>query len=220
MGRPKKREGQTPTWDRVLDAAERAFAQHGFSGASVNDIAAEAGIRGPSLLYHFGSKENLYLQVLRRFYRRVDQMLDAPLSARGTPQQRLRQFGKTLARIERENRELIGVLNRELFGESRGAEVVREAMLPILERVEAFLRDVAALPDDLPLRSLLVQALVQYSTAGGLRASGLQKWASGSQPQDAVAALLESVMGSDSRQRRRSADTSRGKKVSKRSVGP
>lgn len=191
MARPKKQEGQPPTWDRVLDAAEEAFASQGYAAASVNEIAARAGIRGPSLLYHFGSKESLYREVLRRFYRRVDALLDPPLTAPGTPLQRLRRFGRALRRLERENRSLIAMLNRELFGEGRGADVVRDSFLPMLERIEAFLRETAGLPADVSLRPLLLQALVQYATAGGLRASGLQRWARGtSEPEQAFEALV------------------------------
>lgn len=48
----------------ILAAAERVFGQHGFRGASMNEIAREAGVPKPNIHYYFGTKEELYRSVL------------------------------------------------------------------------------------------------------------------------------------------------------------
>lgn len=45
---------------RLLKAAIRVFADAGYSGASMNDIAAKAGLTKPTLYHHFPSKEALF----------------------------------------------------------------------------------------------------------------------------------------------------------------
>ncbi|MHC4206404.1 MAG: CerR family C-terminal domain-containing protein [Planctomycetota bacterium] len=53
--------------DRLLDAAEGLFCEHGFKGTSIRDIAAAAGCNIASVNYYFGSKEKLYEQVWHRY---------------------------------------------------------------------------------------------------------------------------------------------------------
>ena len=54
------------TRDRLLATARRVFARDGFEGASIRSITREAGVNLGAVTYHFGSKEELYHEVLRQ----------------------------------------------------------------------------------------------------------------------------------------------------------
>lgn len=54
------------TKNRILNAAEALFAEHGFAGTSVRAITAAAGTNLNAINYHFGSKEALFGAVVRR----------------------------------------------------------------------------------------------------------------------------------------------------------
>lgn len=54
------------TKDRILDAAERLFALHGFDGTSMRGITAEAQVNLAAINYHFQSKEALFQAAVAR----------------------------------------------------------------------------------------------------------------------------------------------------------
>ena len=51
---------------QVLDAAEVLFAESGFAGTSIRDIATASGVSHPLIQHHFATKEGLYRAVFRR----------------------------------------------------------------------------------------------------------------------------------------------------------
>lgn len=61
------------TRERILESAEKLFGQHGYSCASLRQITEEAGANLAAVNYHFGSKEELYRQVLLRRVRPVNE---------------------------------------------------------------------------------------------------------------------------------------------------
>jgi len=58
--------GHQDTRDRILDAAERLFAQHGFSSTSLRAVTGEAEVNLAAVNYHFGSKNSLLEAIMER----------------------------------------------------------------------------------------------------------------------------------------------------------
>ena len=78
----------------ILDAALEVFSQHGFRGATLDQIAEVAGLSKPNLLYYFPSKEAIHAELLSGL---LDTWLDPlrALDAAGDP------VGEVLAYVRR-----------------------------------------------------------------------------------------------------------------------
>ena len=61
------------TCEKILDAAESLFIEHGFAATSVRAIAARAGVNLAATNYHFGSKKGLFAAVLHRRIQPINQ---------------------------------------------------------------------------------------------------------------------------------------------------
>jgi AcrR family transcriptional regulator len=66
--------------EQLLDVGRRLFAEKGFEGTSVEEIAAKAGVSKPVVYEHFGGKEGLYAVVVDRETRLLQERLTAALS--------------------------------------------------------------------------------------------------------------------------------------------
>jgi len=64
--------------ERIVDSAMRHFAEHGYQGARVEDVATELAIAKGSIFQHFGSKSGLFLECYKRAAMSQPAWLDAP----------------------------------------------------------------------------------------------------------------------------------------------
>jgi AcrR family transcriptional regulator len=76
--------------EQLLDIGRTLFAERGFEGTSVEEIAHKAGVSKPVVYEHFGGKEGLYAVVVDREMRRLLDMVTGALTG-GHPRELLEQ---------------------------------------------------------------------------------------------------------------------------------
>jgi AcrR family transcriptional regulator len=70
--------------EQLLDVGRRLFAERGFEGTSIEEIAAQAGVSKPVVYEHFGGKEGLYAVVVDREVERLLTMTTSLLDGNHT----------------------------------------------------------------------------------------------------------------------------------------
>ncbi|MGW1676400.1 TetR family transcriptional regulator [Saccharopolyspora sp. NPDC002376] len=80
---------------QLLDVARALFAEKGFDGTSIEEIAHRAGVSKPVVYEHFGGKEGVYAVVVDREMRNLLDLVVSALSA-GHPRDLLEQAARAL----------------------------------------------------------------------------------------------------------------------------
>jgi AcrR family transcriptional regulator len=159
MGRPSAAGAQAATPERLLQAAEAIFAAVGYGTAKLADIAGRAGIRRPSLLYHFPSKEQLYAATVERAFARLRAALGSAMQAEGEFSDRLMNTVQRYCDFVADEPELSRLVLRELLDEhGPGRVIVIRHIVPLLDVVERWIRSESgsATPEDAPVRQAIL----------------------------------------------------------------
>ena len=107
--------------ERLLRAGEEVFAERGFEGARVEEIASKAGVNIRMLYHHFGSKEGLFLQVVEGIHKEIQARQDALYRAEDHPRAFLERAMEDLFRFFRERPTFVRILGWiTLSGERHG----------------------------------------------------------------------------------------------------
>ena len=132
---------EAPAKDRVIAAARVLFAANGFHGTRLQDVAEQAGLRHPTLLYHFGTKEGLYAAVIE------DAFADWAAETADAISTGQRGFDQVAALVEAgyrflaEHPDFVRIVRHEtLAGGGRLEDGMVAFMRPFLEQAVAFLR--------------------------------------------------------------------------------
>jgi AcrR family transcriptional regulator len=110
-GRARKPEVVKAIRDSFLDAAALAFAQRGFAGASMREVAQAAGYTAPALYQYFKNKQALYQALVDRLNAETAELIAGLPPARGlTLEQRVQHWTRALFEFVAERAAVFQVL--------------------------------------------------------------------------------------------------------------
>ncbi len=115
------------TREALIAAATDLFAEHGFDGVSVDQIAAASGVNKALINYHFGGKAGLYSEILHLIFESMSEGLEAIRQSDAPPDVRLRQVIREIGRMVAAHPGLPKMVIREVLS---GGEHIDDSTLP------------------------------------------------------------------------------------------
>jgi AcrR family transcriptional regulator len=106
----------TATREALLRSAAKVFTRRGPYGATVREIAEEAGVTVPAIYYHFEGTEQLYDSVVREGRARFRAMVEAAIATEAEPRARLAAFARACVGYGQEEPTRLRLLCMDLFG--------------------------------------------------------------------------------------------------------
>jgi TetR/AcrR family transcriptional regulator len=106
---------------QILDAALGLFAQKGYAATTVREILFAAGVTAPSLYYHFGNKEGLYMELMQTHCAWIDSMLTLHTHASESAKHRLKDLVDKVFLHVIEDKKFFRLMFTIYYGPSQGA---------------------------------------------------------------------------------------------------
>jgi AcrR family transcriptional regulator len=167
--------GPATTRARILDAAEHLFADRGFAGAAMRDIAASVELNPASLYNHFPGKQALYEAVLERGLRPMFELLEGLGRSEWTAEQFDRSTDALLDHLARRPHLPRLILQEALAGGEHLTRLARDWLRPLYSRALATFQESGVLEEweeaELPLLLMALHHLIlgHFATAPMLR---------------------------------------------------
>ncbi len=139
-GSPRKGARNTgATREALMNAATDLFAQRGFEGTRVDQIAETAGVNKAMISYHFGGKGALYNEILRETFADAHRRFEAIRHSDAPADERLRAFIQTFADLALRRPALPAMVLREVMS---GGLHIEKDLLPKLLAIFGLVQEI------------------------------------------------------------------------------
>ncbi len=154
-------EKKEDTLRRILEAAREVFAEVGFAGARVDEIARRASVNKATIYYHIGDKEALYTRVLHDVFSGAARRISKTMQAARDPEEKLRNYVRKMAQTVGRHPHVPPIIMRELASGARNIpDVVADDLAGILGMLDGILREGAGQGVFIEANALIIHIMV------------------------------------------------------------
>jgi len=136
---------------KILVAARAVFAENGYSGTHMNEIALRAGVNKATLYYQIGDKDTLYANVIHQVVGNIAQNIAQAIAHANGPEEKIHAYINTIVNAVDKNPEIPPIMMREVA--SGGATMPRV----VLEDIASILTILAGVLEEGRKKSIFIE---------------------------------------------------------------
>ena len=170
-----KENRKKETIRRILDASAKIFAEVGFEGARVDEIAKRARVNKAMIYYHIGDKKALYTEVLLEIFGDAAFRMTDNIAGAETPLEKLKAYLRSITETLLKHPHLPPIMMREMADGGRNLpEVVTKELATIVGLVhavvtEGYQKGIFVKVEPLVLHLMVVGGVSYFKTSGPAR---------------------------------------------------
>lgn len=115
----KNHKNQRDKYERIIQAATKVFAQKGFFGSKISEIAKEAGVADGTIYLYFENKDDILISIFEEKMQFVLDNMVKELSKEAGPIEKLKRFAQVHLQLIEENKDIAELIQVELRQSSK-----------------------------------------------------------------------------------------------------
>ncbi|AGK95163.1 transcriptional regulator [Clostridium pasteurianum BC1] len=128
------------TKNAIFHSAIKVFSNNGYNGATMDEIASNAGVAKGTLYYHFKSKEEIFKYIITEGVDLMKNEIDEATNNEKSPLEKLQAVCRVQLNLIHENRDFFRVIASQLWGKELRQLELRDIMRRYVIHIEEFVK--------------------------------------------------------------------------------
>lgn len=117
----------------IFESAIKVFSKSGYTGATMDEVVARAGVAKGSLYYHFKSKEELFIFIIKEGIDLIHEEVDKATEGMDNPYKIIQESVKVMLKYVDENKDLFKVIISQLWGNEERNDMLRDEIKTLID---------------------------------------------------------------------------------------
>lgn len=118
----------------IFESAIQVFSNCGYSGATMDEVVARAGVAKGSLYYHFKSKEELFIFIIKEGMNLIHEEVEKATRDIEDPYEIIKESAKVQLKYVYENKDLFKVIISQIWGTGERNNMLREEIKSLINK--------------------------------------------------------------------------------------
>lgn len=125
----------------IFESAIKVFSKSGYDGATVDDIAANAGVAKGTLYYHFKSKEEIFRFIITEGMEVIKEELQNVMDKDEDALSKLKNLCRVQLNLVYENKDFFKVIMSQIWGQELRQSELRDILDRYIQRIEEYVKE-------------------------------------------------------------------------------